>query len=298
MQPFRPEDNVAGALLEESSFSTLFPTYREKYMKEIWPDLEKYLMDKHGVKAELDLLRGTMTVRTTRRTWDPTAILSARNMLWMLSRSMPLEKAVRCFEDGVDCDIIKIKGLASKKDTFVKRRQRLLGHHGATLKVLELLTNTTIIIQGNTVAVLGTSKGVNTVRTVVTDCIAANIHPVRHIKQLMIRRELEKVPELANESWARFMPQYKKKNAKTTKPRKAKVKKSETRVYDVEFTERKEDKAMASGEYFTKEARDARERRRKARMAQAASRGQGAEDGPQAGGHGKEDSDSIASSEV
>jgi len=244
-------------------------------MKEIWPELERYLMDKHGIKAELDLLRGTMTVRTTRRTWDPAAILSARNMLWMLSRSVPLEQALRCFEDGVDCDIIKIKGLTTKKDTFVKRRQRLLGHHGATLKVLELLTNTTIVIQGNTVAVLGSSRGVSTVRTVVTDCIAANIHPVRHIKQLMIRRELEKVPELANESWARFMPQYKKKNAKTTKPRKTRAKKSESRVYNVQFTERKEDKAIASGEYFTKEAREAREERRKAR---AASKGEGTQD--------------------
>ncbi|KAM3554241.1 hypothetical protein MY1884_006233 [Beauveria asiatica] len=209
IESFKPEDNAGGTFAEESSFMTLFPKYREVYLREAWPLITKAL-EKNGIACTLDLVEGSMMVKTTRKTFDPAAILNARDLIKLLARSVPAPQAIKILDDGVACDVIKIRNLVGNKDRFVKRRQRILGPDGSTLKALELLTETYILVHGNTVSVMGPYKGLKEVRRVVEDCMA-NIHPIYYIKELMIKRELAKDPELKNESWDRFLPNFKRK---------------------------------------------------------------------------------------
>ncbi|KAL2834468.1 hypothetical protein BDW59DRAFT_137911 [Aspergillus cavernicola] len=254
---FKAEDNVGGSFAEESSFATLFPKYREVYLKEAWPVITRAL-EKFGIACTLDLVEGSMTVKTTRKTFDPAAILKARDLIKLLSRSVPVQQALKILEDSVACDIIKIRNQVRSKERFVKRRQRILGPQGSTLKALELLTETYILVQGNTVAAMGPYKGLKDVRRIVDDCMA-NIHPIYHIKELMIKRELAKDPTLATESWDRFLPNFKKRTlSKRRMPFKVtdKAKKLYT-PFPPAPEKSKVDLQIESGEYFlSKEAKD------------------------------------------
>jgi len=283
-----------GSLLEESSFATLFPKYREKYLREVWPVVTRAL-DKAKIGCELNLIEGSMTVMTTRKTSDPYIILKARDLIKLLARSIPVAQALKILNDDANCDIIKIGGLVRNKDRFVKRRQRLIGPDGATLKALELLTNCYILVQGNTVSVMGTHKGIKQARQVVIDCMK-NIHPVYSIKRMMIMKELAKDPKLANEDWSRFLPTFGKKNVKRRKPHQVQVeaekakaaataegeggaaasKKSKKKTYTPfppAQPPSKVDMQLDSGEYFLNErARKAKKLEAKREKSQAKSR--------------------------
>ncbi|KAJ4020753.1 ribosomal RNA assembly protein krr1 [Fusarium irregulare] len=219
-----------------------------------------------------------MTVKTSRKCFDPSAILKARDLIKLLARSVPAPQAIKILEDGIACDIIKIRNLTSNKEKFVKRRQRLLGPDfedledlsqddtladivsltgGSTLKALELLTETYILVHGNTVSAMGPYRGLKELRRVVEDCMANILaktkqHPIYKIKELMIRRELAKDPELANESWDRFLPNFKRRalsHRRVPKNVTDKTKKTYT-PFPPAPEKSKVDKQIETGEYF------------------------------------------------
>jgi ribosomal RNA assembly protein len=219
-------------------------------------------LEKLGIACTLDLVQGMMTVKTTRKTWDPAAILNARDLIRLLARSVPAPQAVKILEDGIACDVISIRNLVRNKDRFVKRRQRILGPNGTTLKALELLTQCYIMVQGNTVSAMGPYKGLKEVRRVVEDCMN-NIHPIYYIKELMIKRELAKDPELKDQSWDRFLPHFKRRTLSKRKMPLRVTDKSK-KVYTPfppPQEKSKVDLQIESGEYFL--GRQAKERKEK-----------------------------------
>lgn len=95
---------------------TLFPKYREVYLKEAWPVITRSL-EKHGIACTLDLVEGSMMVKTTRKTFDPAAILKARDLIKLLARSVPVQQVILfpVFPHGLKANLCRIRRSKSSK---------------------------------------------------------------------------------------------------------------------------------------------------------------------------------------
>ena len=195
--------------LEGMEFSTYVPIEYEESIVFMWPQVRKGL-DKFGIICILDLHGKIMKIRTTEETKSEQHILKARDLLKLLSRGFPGEEALLILRDNYECDFIKIGESVVSKVEFKKRRQRIIGPDGNTLKALELLTRCYIHVHANVVCVVGTGyEGINIVGEVVHDCMD-HINPISHIRRLLLIQELLKNEELSDKDWVRFLPPTKK----------------------------------------------------------------------------------------
>ena len=67
-------------------------------------------LKEYGIACELNLVEGSMTVRTTRKTFDPYIIIKSRDLIKLLSRSVPAPQALKILQDDVQCGVIRLEG--------------------------------------------------------------------------------------------------------------------------------------------------------------------------------------------
>ena len=161
-----------------------------------------------------------MTVSTTRKTWDPYIILKARDLIKLLSRSVPFEQV--CHVISCD-DLMKCHVTCRLRECWKMRSTVTLSRYGhlsetkrglfvavddsldpaeprsrsylyscyyhevfrvcvcVCVQAIELLTQCYVLVQGNTVAGVGHFRGLKQLRKIVEDTMK-NIHPIYNIK--------------------------------------------------------------------------------------------------------------------
>ena len=202
-------------LVLNSRTNILFPKYREKYIKETWKIILKVIYP-FGIISRINFNNGLIEVKTTNKLKDPYLFIKGRDFFKLLARGIPVQQAAKIFNEEVFCEIIKISNFTENKKKFLKKRRRLIGNKGITIRAIEYLTQCYVLIQGNTVACMGSNKGIKEIRKIIIDCMKS-VHPVFHIKNLIVKEKLFKDPLMGKKSWYEYLPIFYNKNKKNIK---------------------------------------------------------------------------------
>merc|ERR1712224_253452 len=125
------------------------------------------------------------------KTKDPYIIMKAKELIGLIARSVPVHEAVKILHDDISSEIFLLNDLSRDSKKIATMKNRLIGPNGATIRALELLTNCYILVQGSSISVLGHHNGIKIANRIINDCFG-NVHPLHHIKLLIITKEMAK----------------------------------------------------------------------------------------------------------
>mmetsp|Transcript_48939 Transcript_48939/g.76362 ORF Transcript_48939/g.76362 Transcript_48939/m.76362 type:complete len:241 (-) Transcript_48939:1897-2619(-) len=177
-----------GILVDKSSIEVSFPFYLEKKIRESW-DIIKRIIRSQNLSIFPNYSKGLIRIVTTHQLEDPYLFFKGRDFAKLISRGVPVNQAAKIFDQNVHCEIIKLTSNNIGKRNFLLRRRRLLGSKGETIMAIEKVTTCYLLIQGHTVACMGSHSALKQAGKIIQGTME-NIHPLILIKQLTIKQKL------------------------------------------------------------------------------------------------------------
>lgn len=144
--------------------------------------LEKTLKIKLEISREGDVIIGGNELD---------AYLSER-IIKAIGRGFTPEKALSLTDEGNSLEIVEIKSFSGKsKKKLMRIKARVIGTGGKARKLLEILTNTKIVVYGKTVSILGGIEDVDLARAAVEKLLGGAPHGnvYKFIEEEMKRRK-------------------------------------------------------------------------------------------------------------
>ncbi|KAM1046533.1 hypothetical protein TB2_025561 [Malus domestica] len=152
---------------EGPSLRRIYPKCFEKDLLEAWPTL-KSTLEEYGILCIIDLVFCNLVFRTTKKT-DPDIIPKARDLVDLLSKSIPIPLAMKVLGE-IQYEMIRIGhisgGLCIKfgitRDQYVERRKLLMGPSG---------------LEEDYIIALGPLRWLKLVKKIAGDCILHKVRP-------------------------------------------------------------------------------------------------------------------------
>jgi ribosomal RNA assembly protein len=137
----------------------------------VGPDgnVKQSIEEKFMVELEIESEAGGVTIMLSERANDPSLLFRAKDVVTAIGRGFSPEHAFRLLRNDDDIfDFIDFRVVFGRSETDIKRiKGRIIGANGKTRKLIEELTDTSVVVYGHTVGFIGTFEQVDAARNAV-----------------------------------------------------------------------------------------------------------------------------------
>jgi len=146
----------------------------------VGPDgkVKQKIEEKLMVVLQIESESGGVTIVLSEKANDPSLLFRAKDVVTAVGRGFSPEQAFRLLRNEDDIfDFIDFRVVFGRSESDIKRvKGRIIGANGKTRRLIEELTNASVVVYGHTVGFIGTFEQVDAARNAVQMLIDGSQH--------------------------------------------------------------------------------------------------------------------------
>jgi ribosomal RNA assembly protein len=141
-------------------------------------EVKQKIEEKFMVELEIESEAGGVTIVLSEKANDPSLLFRAKDVVTAIGRGFSPEHAFRLLRNEDDIfDFIDFRVVFGRSESDIKRvKGRIIGANGKTRKLIEELTDASVVVYGHTVGFIGTFEQVDAARNAVQMLIDGSQH--------------------------------------------------------------------------------------------------------------------------
>jgi ribosomal RNA assembly protein len=169
-----------GLLVRVSKPNMFVRIHKERVGVLIGPDgkVKQRIEEKFMVELLIDGDSGGVTVVLSEKASDPSLLFRAKDTVTAIGRGFSPEQAFRLLRNDVDVfDFVDLRAVFGRSESDIKRvKGRVIGANGKTRKLIEELTEASMVVYGHTIGIIGSIEQVDVARNAVQMLINGSQH--------------------------------------------------------------------------------------------------------------------------
>jgi ribosomal RNA assembly protein len=146
----------------------------------VGPDgkVKRNIEEKFAVELDVESESGGVKIMLSEKAYDPSLLFKAKDTVTAIGRGFSPEHAFRLLRNDDNIfDLIDLRLVFDRSESDIRRvKGRIIGANGKTRKLIEELTNVSMVVYGHTIGFIGTFERVDIARNAVQMLIDGSQH--------------------------------------------------------------------------------------------------------------------------